>query len=319
MMKTTPPQEPTKRRWRWSKPTTRRGWVLSIILAITIVYVLGGLLVSWQIYSRHNTKPINTAVKLYPLPAARVGLTFVPLSRYWRDLAAIRQYVKESNTQDKYGKLDLEHQVLDRLVRAATVRRLAHRYNISVSQKEVDDAYSAAAQNEGSLMERNLKKYYNFVPADFKVWIAESLLEKKVNDTLPLRRNVSHILFAVDANASDQAVADAKTKADAVKALIAGGLDFGEAAKENSNDATSRDNGGSLGWINQGTKEAPIIDPAFDEAAFSAPLNQVIGPVRSGRGWHLILVKEQTGQVSGNLEQIISQEEKDAGTARYLP
>lgn len=38
---------------------------------------------------------------------------------------------------------------------------------------------------------------------------------------------------------------------------------------------------------------SPAVVPEFAEAAFNAPLNEVVGPVRSDFGWHLILVEER--------------------------
>ena len=97
------------------------------------------------------------------------------------------------------------------------------------------------------------------------------------------QRRVSHILVTL-APAADQAsvkAADQKIK-DAL-ARIQEGEEFAVLAREVSDDPGSADAGGDLGFIERG-----MMDPAFEQAAFSAETGTVIGPVRSRFGFHLI-------------------------------
>lgn len=65
-----------------------------------------------------------------------------------------------------------------------------------------------------------------------------------------------------------------KIEADEVKAKLAS-ENFTALAKENSQHE-SKDNGGELGWLKQGD----MSSQAFDEAAFSLPINKVSEPVQ---------------------------------------
>lgn len=69
-----------------------------------------------------------------------------------------------------------------------------------------------------------------------------------------------------------------------LKAEIAGGKDFAEAAMENST-CPSGQNGGDLGEFGPG-----MMVKEFDEVVFSAPLNEVQGPVQTQFGYHLLEV-----------------------------
>ncbi len=69
---------------------------------------------------------------------------------------------------------------------------------------------------------------------------------------------------------------------------IKGGADFSELAKENSEDRGSKAKGGELPWA---TKDRWV--PEFADAAFGANVNDVVGPVQSKFGFHIIQVLEK--------------------------
>jgi len=63
---------------------------------------------------------------------------------------------------------------------------------------------------------------------------------------------------------------------------------FSAKARELSDDASNSGKGGSLGNFPRG-----VMSRAFEDAAFSAELNQVVGPVETEFGWHFILVTKK--------------------------
>ncbi|QDY77930.1 peptidylprolyl isomerase [Streptomyces qinzhouensis] len=77
-----------------------------------------------------------------------------------------------------------------------------------------------------------------------------------------------------------------KTESEALelKEQIAAGADFAELAKKHSTCPSSRD-GGNLGSFGPGQ-----MVPEFDAVVFSAPLNEVQGPVKTQFGMHLLEV-----------------------------
>src|SRR5690606_17866325 len=58
-------------------------------------------------------------------------------------------------------------------------------------------------------------------------------------------------------------------------------------ARENSEDPGSRESGGDLGWVEQGTMVAP-----FEEALFAMQPGEVRGPVKTDFGWHVLQLRE---------------------------
>ncbi len=81
---------------------------------------------------------------------------------------------------------------------------------------------------------------------------------------------------------------DSEEKANVVKEEIEGGKSFEDAAKEYST-CPSKERGGDLGSFGKGQ-----MVPEFEEAAFGADLNTLVGPVQTQFGYHLIVVSELT-------------------------
>jgi peptidyl-prolyl cis-trans isomerase C len=80
--------------------------------------------------------------------------------------------------------------------------------------------------------------------------------------------------------------AEALAKVTELRAKIVAGADFGEVAKENSDDKGSGVNGGDLGSFGHGQ-----MVPEFDKEAFLLPAGQMSQPVKSQFGYHLIKVE----------------------------
>ena len=101
----------------------------------------------------------------------------------------------------------------------------------------------------------------------------------------PEKRDVSHILISVASDADEDIVEQARIRLVALRERIVAGESFEDLARENSNDPGSATDGGALGFIERG-----IMDPAFEETAFTLEPDHVSEPVRSSFGWHLIKV-----------------------------
>jgi len=96
-----------------------------------------------------------------------------------------------------------------------------------------------------------------------------------------------HILVRVNDLVGE---AEAKTKIDRLKDRISGGSKFEDVAKTGSEDG-SAPKGGELGWVSPGDTVAE-----FEAAMIKAPINSVIGPIRTQFGFHLIEVMERRTQ-----------------------
>jgi len=85
-----------------------------------------------------------------------------------------------------------------------------------------------------------------------------------------------HILVATEEQCTD------------LKKQIEEGADFAEIARQHSNCPSSA-KGGDLGQFGPGQ-----MVPEFDRVVFSAPVNEVQGPVKTQFGYHLLEVTSRS-------------------------
>lgn len=89
-----------------------------------------------------------------------------------------------------------------------------------------------------------------------------------------------HILIRVT---DQQDSAAAKAKIDTLRARIAGGADFQAVARESSEDANSKGQGGDLGWF-----PADAFGPDFGKQITGVSDGGVSQPFRTDAGWHIV-------------------------------
>ncbi|MGN6512010.1 MAG: peptidylprolyl isomerase [Lysobacteraceae bacterium] len=90
-----------------------------------------------------------------------------------------------------------------------------------------------------------------------------------------------HILVRTGAGGLDDDAA--KAKIDTLAARIAGGADFADVARENSQDVTTAPAGGDLGWFTEDQ-----FGPDFGSQVAALQDGQVSAPFRTQAGWHIV-------------------------------
>lgn len=88
-------------------------------------------------------------------------------------------------------------------------------------------------------------------------------------------------------------VDSAEVRAQALQLIqqLREGADFAELAHRYSKDPGSAQRGGDLGWFGRGRMVAP-----FEEAAFNASVGEIVGPVETRFGVHIIKVNDRTNR-----------------------
>jgi peptidyl-prolyl cis-trans isomerase D len=98
--------------------------------------------------------------------------------------------------------------------------------------------------------------------------------------------NARHILIRVAPDATEIDRGEAELRANGVAQIARAGGDFAAIAAEHSEDPGSKDNGGDLGWFGRGQMVSE-----FEDAVFSAKPGEIIGPIQSQFGYHIIKIE----------------------------
>lgn len=126
----------------------------------------------------------------------------------------------------------------------------------------------------------SVKKGISVNEADLKGYYDQNVAK----NTKAEERRASHILVAVDKAAPAADRAKAKTKADELLAAVKKNPEsFADLAKKNSDDKGSGANGGDLDFFTRGAMVKP-----FEDAAFSMKKGDLVGPIESDFGFHII-------------------------------
>jgi peptidyl-prolyl cis-trans isomerase D len=126
-----------------------------------------------------------------------------------------------------------------------------------------------------------------------KVYYQSHIDQYKLED----RAHIAHILFKT-VGMTDAEAAEVKKKAEDVLNKAKHGGNFGDLAKQYSED-TSKDKGGDLGWIVRGQTV-----PEFEAAAFSLPKGSISDLVKTQYGFHIIQVIDREQARTQTLDEV---------------
>ncbi len=105
-------------------------------------------------------------------------------------------------------------------------------------------------------------------------------------DTLPPRISISQINVKLKPN--EAVLERGREKIQSVQKKLEAGEDFADLARRVSEDPGTAVQGGNLGCFGTG-----LLFPEFEEAAFQLKPGEISQPVRTERGYHLILLHEK--------------------------
>ena len=263
--------------------------------------------------------------------------------------------VQEFAKQGGLGELDPSspqydaaiQQIMPPLVDLEIAKAYAEENGITVSSKEVDeeietvkDQLAQQAQQSGQDVGREeafeqALQQAGLSEADLRAQIQEQLPIQQVQQevagdaeasqdevenfykeneeqfTTPEQRCARHILFSKDQKEKAEEVADQLKDGDG---------DFADLAKEFSQDPGSAENGGDLGCLERGATVPP-----FEEAMFEADEGEVVGPVETEFGFHVIEVTEKRreevqplSEVEGQIRGQLTGEKQTEAFATWL-
>ncbi|WJV53337.1 peptidylprolyl isomerase SurA [Pectobacteriaceae bacterium CE90] len=236
------------------------------------------------------------------------------------DVNTLLQSVK-LNAQDAGQQLPddstLRHQVLERLIMDNIVLQMAQRMGVTITDEQLDRTIAnIAAQNHMSVDQLrsrlaeegiNYDIYRNKIRKDMTIAevrnnevrhritilpqevdsLAKQLASQNGGNT---EVNLSHILIPLSENPTQAQVDKAEALANKLIKEIKQGANFGKLAITYSAGQHALQ-GGQMGWGK--LQELPTL---FAESLRQAQKGQIIGPIRSGVGFHILRVNDIRGE-----------------------
>ena len=194
--------------------------------------------------------------------------------------------------------LMLEAYYRDVIPRGKLLRQVAS--GIFISDAELWQAYrDQTEQVEIRYVPMNPNTRY----PDEQFTISDDEIERYWRDNqeefeVPARASVKVVVLDKTPTAADTVATEERTAA--LRQSILDGEDFAEVAQRESSDQVTAVVGGALGIFAKGD-----MTPPFDSAAFAAPVGQVVGPVKSSFGYHIIEVLDRWAQDSVQARHIL--------------
>jgi peptidyl-prolyl cis-trans isomerase C len=220
-------------------------------------------------------------------------------------------------------------QVLPQLVGIEIAKAYAQEQNITVSDEEVDHEISKIKEQVGAQARsagQDLSNQEAYEQALKQNNVTEDQLREDIRKNLPVQKVQERV--AGNAEPSDQEIQnyyeknkeaqfttpaqrcvrhilfnkDQKQKAEEVKQQLENGGDFAKLAKENSQDPGSAAKGGDLGCLAKGDTV-----PEFEQAVFGAKQGEIVGPVQTEFGYHILQVTDIKPAQTRSLQEVESQ------------
>jgi peptidyl-prolyl cis-trans isomerase SurA len=240
----------------------------------------------------------------------------------------------------------LRREVLDRLIDDELILQQATDLKLSVTNEQVDqsieeikkqnslddDQLKEALRGQGMSMagyradlKRQLLRYRVLnIAVGSRVSISDDEVkgyyERHMKDGGNVQVRASHIFVAIPDGADAATVADKQAWAKKLLDRAKGGEDFAKLAKQYSDDAATRGDGGDLGMFGK-----DMLPKAIEEIVFGMQPGELAGPVRADRGFHVIkLISRKVAdakplaEVQDDIRIQLRQKEMEKQTKSYL-
>jgi peptidyl-prolyl cis-trans isomerase SurA len=221
----------------------------------------------------------------------------------------------------------LRTQATERLILTSLQLQMAQRMGMQISDAQLDDTIRNIAQSENL----SLEAFRQRVTAEegnyerFRERLREEMItgevvranvqrrifisQQEIDSVLKLMEqqgasteqyNLGHILIAIPSQAGAEDITAAKERADKVMELLREGSDFKRIAIASSSGANALE-GGDLGWMN--INEMPTL---FSEAIRGRKKADLVGPLRSGAGFHILTIFDIRGENVADISEVKS-------------
>jgi peptidyl-prolyl cis-trans isomerase SurA len=240
----------------------------------------------------------------------------------------------------------LRREVLERLIDDELILQQASELKLTISSDQVD-ASIEEIKKQNSLNDEQLRealRSQGMTMAAYRADLRRQLLRYRVlNIAVGSRVNVSddevrayydrhmkdgsnvqvraaHVFVAIPDGADTAAVGEKQAQAQKILERAQAGEDFAKLARETSDDAATRADGGDLGYFGK-----DMLPKAIEELVFAMKVGEVRGPIRVDRGFHVIKLMDRKikdpkpfDEVKDDIRMQLRQKDMERQTKIYL-
>jgi len=286
-------KQPAPEKKKKAKGGPIKSFVLGGLAGVIVLVVAGAVVFGLGIYKLGWKGPATDAVlRTVPLPAALVNNNIIKYSDFNDDIKTLTRFYSKIGAQQpdvpKPTDSEIRKNVMDRLVQNEVLKELALKYNLSVSDQDIETEFNKLSSqrdpSSGSVSDE-IMDLYGWSVGQFKEKVLKPyLLQQKLADALT----------------KDEAVNKAaEDKAKEVLAKVKAGEDFAKLAAEYSADISNAKSGGELGWFGKG-----LMVPEFETAAFALAAGETSDLVKTQFGYHIIKVEDVKKDKDGSVTEV---------------
>ena len=233
----------------------------------------------------------------------------------------------EANNQQLPSDRALRTQAIERLITKSLQLQMAERMGIRISDPQLEQTIGNIAANQNATMEQLRAQLAADGVAydDYREQVREEIIMSEVRRANVRRRiyitqqeidtlielmeqqgaeqaeyRLGHILIGFPPEPTDEDITAARERADKVLALLESGSDFAKIAIASSSGNEALE-GGDMGWLN--INAMPTL---FAEAVQNKDQDTLVGPIRSGAGFHILKVLDTRGIEKVKVEEVNS-------------
>ncbi|WP_032096315.1 MULTISPECIES: peptidylprolyl isomerase SurA [unclassified Alteromonas] len=246
------------------------------------------------------------------------------------EIAALVKEVKrnaEANNQELPSDRALRTQAIERLITKNLQLQMADRMGIQISDPQLEQTIGNIAANQNASMEqlRTQLAAEGIAYDDYREDIREEIIMGEVRRANVRRRvyitpqeidtlmglieqqgaeqaeyRLGHILIGFPADPTDEDIQASRERAEKVISLLESGSDFTKIAIASSSGNEALE-GGDMGWLN--INAMPTL---FAEAVQNKEVDSLVGPIRSGAGFHILKVVDTRGIEKVTVQEVNS-------------
>ncbi len=221
--------------------------------------------------------------------AALVNGQPITMENYQRQVAQVEAFFQQEGLdfQSEEGQERLaqaRRQVLEQMIDQELIRQAAAEMGIDISDAELESNIQEIIEQTGGQgeFEQSLQDTGTSYD-DFRQMLLDQLVSEAVFGAVT--ESISAVAEQVHAR---HILLPTREQAEEVLARLEGGEDFAFLAREYSEDVSSRERGGDMGFFPRG-----VTPPEIEDEAFGLPVGELSGIIESDFGFHIVQVLEK--------------------------